>query len=46
MKFEERLEKLLPVVQRCVGAVRVNPQLSDISSKDPFFLISLLGTLK
>jgi len=41
----ERLQKWLSAVERSGGAVRVNPPPNEIAPKDPFFLISLLGTL-
>jgi len=41
----ERLQRWLSAVERTGGKVRVNPPPNDITPKDPFFLLSLLGSL-
>ena len=41
----ERLQKWLSAVERTGGAIRVIPPPNEITPKDPFFLLSLLGSL-
>ena len=41
----ERLQRWLSAVERSGGKVRVTPPPNEITPKDPFFLLSLLGSL-